>query len=306
MSKTIIRLTLAALLYAVLFSSARANQPTAIPSDGLGSLMTVSPRRTAQFARMEIPAYAITLPDGIEIPALSKNRLVVWGGLTAAASYLAYEQSQASWGLSNGQFHFKDDLHDGLAMSDETSHLFAAYHVTRALQTGYAWTGLSNTASRRMAAAHAWLWTFLVEYPIDAFNPTQGFGASDLVFNTAGVLAAYQQTRTGPRPWWDIKISVKESFFQGENRFIAHSNEQYDDYVYWFTVRPTRQRYIPVWIGAGYSTTHGEAPQMDKELHLAVGTTIEDLATMFDEDVGRYLRPFNFFFLNFGTKIVWK
>lgn len=306
MSSAIIRLTITALLCAGQSLAVRADQDRAIPSDRLASLMTLPPRHTAQFSHLEAPPYALELPRTVEFPALSKNRMVVWGGLTATASYLAYEQSQASWGLSNGQFHFKDDLHDGLAMSDETSHLFAAYHLTRALRTGYSWTGLSPTASRRMAAAHAWLWTFLVEYPIDAFNPTQGFGASDLVFNTAGVLAAYQQTGPGPRPWWDIKISVKESFFRGESRFIAHSNEQYDDYIYWLTVRPTRKRFIPLWIGAGYSTTHGEWPQMDKELHLAIGTTVEDLAAMIDEDAGRYLRPLNFFFLNFGTKVVWK
>lgn len=306
MSNTIIRLTITALLCAGQYVTVQADEFRAIPSDRLAPLMTVPPRHTAQFIQLEAPAYALELPGTIEFPALSKNRMVVWGGLTATASYLAYEQSQASWGVSNGRFHFKDDLHDGLAMSDETSHLFAAYHLTRALQTGYSWTGLSSTASRRMAALHAWVWTFLVEYPIDAFNPTQGFGASDLVFNTAGVLAAYQQTRPGPRPWWDIKISVKESFFKGENRFIAHSNEQYDDYIYWFTVRPTRQRYIPLWVGAGYSTTHRESSKLDKELHLAVGTTIEDLATMTDKDAGRYLRPLNFFFLNFGTKVVLK
>lgn len=241
-----------------------------------------------------------------EIPGFNKSRMAVWGGVTATAGYLAYEQSQASWGVSNGQFHFKDDLRDGLAMSDETSHLFAAYELTRALHMGYAWTGLSSTAARRVAAVHAWLWTFFVEYPIDAYNPTQGFGASDLAFNTAGVLAAYQQTRPGQTPWWDIKISVKRSFFEGESRFIAHSNEQYDDYVYWLTVRPTRHRYIPLWVGTGYATTHGGWPQIDKELHLAIGTTIEDLAAMVDQDAAQYLRPLNFFFLNLGTKIVWR
>ena len=245
-------------------------------------------------------------PVALGIPSFSKNRLAVWGGVNAFAGYLAYEQSQASWGLSNGQFHFKDDLHDGLALSDETSHLFAAYELTRALTTGYAWTGLSSTGARRAAAVHAWMWTFLVEYPIDAYNPGQGFGASDLAFNTVGVLAAYHHTRPGPPPRWDLKISVKRSFFSGESRFIAHSNEQYDDYIYWLTVRPVRHRYIPLWIGAGYSTTHRDWLQLDKELHVAVGTTVEDLVGMIDSDAARYLRPLNFFFLNIGTNFVWK
>jgi hypothetical protein len=76
--------------------------------------------------------------------------------------------------------------------------------------------------------------------------------------------------------------------------------------VYWLTVRPTRNRYVPLWVGAGYSTTHRELQELDKELHLAVGTTIEDLATVVSEDAGRFLRPLNFFYLNIGTKVVWK
>ncbi len=305
--KTTLRSALAATMIALSIASTGHAQSSPVSLTApVPSLLIMPLRRPAQLTPSPASAMSCELPVDAGLPEFSKNRMVVWGGLTATAGYLAYEQSQASWGLSNGQFHFKDDLHDGLAMSDETSHMFAAYHLTRALHTGYTWTGLSPTASRRMAAAHAWIWTFLVEYPIDAFNPTQGFGASDLLFNTAGVLAAYQQTRPGPRPWWDIKISVKSSFFKGENRFIAHSNEQYDDYVYWLTVRPTRHKYIPIWLGAGYSTTHGEWPQMDKELHLAVGTTIEDLAAVVSVDAARYLRPLNFFYLNLGTKIVWK
>jgi hypothetical protein len=131
-----------------------------------------------------------------ERTGVNRDRMLAWGGLVAGAGYVAYEQSQASWGLSNGKFHFKDDLRDGLAMSDEASHLFAAYYLTRALHIGYDWTGLSSTQARRLAAAHAWVWMFLVEYPIDALNPTQGFGVSDVAFNTVGVIAGYQQTRS--------------------------------------------------------------------------------------------------------------
>lgn len=306
MPTTQLRTVLIALLLAIPVATHAAGPEALSAPAQLISMSTLELRRPAVNQSPIKPAAILNGIPTFEAAQLNKNRLIIWGTVTAGAGYLAYEQSQASWGVSNGQFHFKDDLHDGLALSDETSHLFAAYHLTRALNTGYAWTGMSATASRRLAAAHAWVWTFLVEYPIDAFNPTQGFGTSDVVFNTVGVLAAYQNTRPGPRPWWDVKISVKKSFFAGEDRFIAHSNEQYDDYIYWLTARPVRHRYVPFWIGAGYSTTHGEWPQLDKELHLAVGTTVEDLATLINEDAGKFLRPLNFFFLNIGTKVVWK
>ncbi len=299
----------AAIIIATLLlpASARSAEPSWLMSPGqLVTMTTMDLRRPISNRLTTISPMMGEPTSGMDGAEFSRNRLAIWGGVVAGAGYLAYEQSQASWGLSNGKFHFKDELNDGLALSDETSHLFAAYHLTRALKTGYSWTGMSSTAARRMAAAHAWVWTFLVEYPIDALNPTQGFGASDLAFNTVGVLAAYQHTRPGPSPWWDVKISVKKSYFAGESRFIAHSNKQYDDYVYWLTVRPTRNRYIPLWVGAGYSTTHREWPRIDKELHLAVGTTVEELARVLSEDAARFLRPLNFFYLNIGSKFVWR
>jgi hypothetical protein len=207
--------------------------------------------------------------------------------------------------MSTGKFHFKDDLHDGLAMSDESSHLFSSYQLTRALFTGYSWTGLSNRAARRLAALHAWLWTFSVEYPIDAYNPTQGFGISDMVANTLGVIAAYEHTRPGP-DWWDIKISIKSSFFADGSRLVAYTNEQYDDFIYWLTVRPSRSRYLPVWLGAGYATAHHQWPHVDKELHLGVGTTIDELVGLISPAAAHYLRPTNAIFLNLNTKIVWR
>lgn len=276
------------------------------PATGLLTLRTLNIRRPGLWdARNIRPAGIDRLPTA-EPGGPIKSRLALWTIAMGGAGYLAYEQSQASWGTSNGRFHFKDDLRDGLALSDETSHLFAAYELTRALHTGYRWTGLSPAAARRLAALHAWVWTFLVEYPIDAYNPTQGFGASDLVFNTAGVLAAYQRTRGDGPHWWDIKISVKPSFFEGDSRFIAHSNEQYDDYVYWFTVRPFSRRTIPLWLGAGYSTTHRAHPAIDKELQLAIGTTLPDLAGAISPAAARTLRPLDFFFFNIGGKIVWR
>jgi hypothetical protein len=258
---------------------------------------------TFSFDQIEIaPTWDLRPTNGRSV---SLKRAVLWGGITAGAGYYAFEQSQASWGGSTGKFHFKDDLHDGLALTDEASHLFTSYQLTRALYTGYSWTGLSSTAARRLAAAHAWLWAFSVEYPVDAYNPTQGFGVSDLVANTLGVLAAYQHTKPSP-DWWDIKISVKNSFFADGSRLVANTNEQYDAFIYWLTVRPSRSRYVPVWLGAGYSTTHHEWPRIDKELHLGIGTTVGDMVGLISPSAARYLRPANALFLNLSTKIAWR
>lgn len=246
-------------------------------------------------------------PALVSVGGIDRTRAALWGSFTAAGLYEAYQQSQASWGTSNGKFHFKNDFAgDGMALSDEVSHLFVAFQLTRAIHSGYRWIGFEPQRARRLAALEAWLLTFLVEYPIDAYNPDQGFGVSDLLFNTAGVLAAYQHTGQTGSPRWDVKISVKPQFFQGESRLIAHTSKQYDDYVYWITYRPSRSRYMPWLLGAGYSTSHSGAPGITKEIHLAVGTTLAEIGGMLNQRLARYLRPLDFFFFNIGTKITWQ
>lgn len=234
------------------------------------------------------------------------ERAFAWAGSNAAAMVIAYRQSQAVWGESRGKFHFKDDLRgDGMAFNDEVSHLFAAYRLTGALNAGYRWIGMEPESARRASALEAWLWTFAVEFPIDAYNPDQGFGVSDLVANTIGVLAAHQRAGQAD-PLWDVKLSVKPSFFNGRSRVIAHTNQQYDDYIYWLTVRPVRSRWIPLTVGVGYSTTHGEYPKLTKEIHIGLGTSLDRVAALIDPSLARYLQPLNFYFFNLGGKIAWR
>jgi hypothetical protein len=127
-----------------------------------------------------------------------------------------------------------------------------------------------------------------------------------MLFNTLGVWAAYKHSEPGYQPRWDVKISVKPQFYDGNSRLIAHTNKQYDDYIYWFTYRPSRNRYIPILLGAGYSTGHDDGPLIIKELHLGVGTSLEDIGGLFGDKIAGYLRPLNFFYFNLGTKIVWR
>lgn len=234
------------------------------------------------------------------------DRALLWGTTNIAAMVAAYRQSQSAWGESTGKFHFKHDWKgDGMAMSDEVSHLFAAYRLHQVLNAGHRWTGMNESAARRLATLESWLWTSAVEYPIDAYNPDQGFGVSDLLFNTAGVIAAHvRSTQDAPR--WDVKISVKPSFFNGQSRIIAHSNKQYDDYIYWATYRPSDNRFVPIHFGLGYSTHHEPNSRIAKQLHLGIGTTLDDLGGMIHESIGRYLRPLNVFYFNINGKIVWR
>ena len=260
--------------------------------DGLRGLASVAPPEPARW-----------LPQR---GGVRTNRILLWGGLSAAGMLQAYRQSQASWGSSNGTFHVKSDFKgDGLAMTDEASHLLIAFRLSRLIESGYRWSGAAAGRARLWGAAEAWLLTFLVEYPIDAYNPQQGFGVSDLIFNTAGVMAAYAHSAS-IQPRWDIKVSAKRQFFNGTGRIVAYDTKQYDDFVYWVTYRPIRARYAPLLFGAGYSTRHSTPHAPIKEFHLGVGTSLEEIGAMIGPRTERFLRPLNFCFFNLAAKISWR
>ncbi|GAB4323493.1 MAG: hypothetical protein Kow0074_15770 [Candidatus Zixiibacteriota bacterium] len=232
--------------------------------------------------------------------------MLIWSTVHLIGLTAAYRQTQDTWGESRGKFHFKHDwTGDGMALSDETSHLFAAYHLQRLLHAGYKWTGLSDPNARRLASLEAWLLMFSVEYPIDAYNPSQGFGASDVLFNTVGVAAAHLRSMQST-PRWDIKISVKRSFFDGQSRIVAQDDKHYGDYVYWLTYKPWSDPDNPLVAGVGYSIDSYSGREPIKQIHFGVGTTIDLLGGMIHESVGQFLRPLSPIFLNINTKIRWR
>jgi hypothetical protein len=52
----------------------------------------------------------------------------------------------------------------------------------------YDWVGLSSKTSQALSISQSALLLTLVEYPIDAHNPKQGFGVSDLIFRLSGYM----------------------------------------------------------------------------------------------------------------------
>ena len=128
-------------------------------------------------------------------------RLVLWGGLSITEGLIAYDYTTDIWGEPNGKLHFKKDLRgDHMALSDEASHLFIGYKMAQAMQLGFRWSGLSPAVAARAGAAQAALYLTFVEFPMDAYNPKQGFGITDFVANLAGIgLAWYRAGRENPR-----------------------------------------------------------------------------------------------------------
>jgi len=237
---------------------------------------------------------------------LQKIRLAFWGGLSLTEGIIAYQQTAKIWGKPKGKFHFKNDLRgDRMALTDEVSHLFIGYKMAQIMRLGYQWSGLSPRAAARAGAIQAALYMSFVEFPMDAYNPKQGFGISDLIADLAGVgLAWYRAGRANPR--WDIKASVKSRFFEGNNRLLAHTDKQYDDYIYWLTYRVSENRYNPIVLGLGYSTHHPDGGTVDKEVHFRIGTSFSEIGRIFGRRTEQLLSPAEFYFLSVGPRTHWK
>ena len=225
----------------------------------------------------------------------------------AAIAIPLYQHMVSSWGRSNGQFHIKDDwTGDGLMQNDEISHFMWGYVLTKDLSAVWRWTGLTPGGARALGAAETALLLTLVEFPMDAFNPIEGMGISDLIFDYAGVgvglLAA-----SHPRRRWDVKFSVKLDPIGRQRTWFMRSPADMDNYVFWLTYRPTvpggdRQ---PFSVGLGHSVRRGTTGPHGtpvRELYLALGTTIPDLVRVFAPGVARFLQPVDAYFANIGLR----
>jgi hypothetical protein len=239
------------------------------------------------------------------------SRLALWGGLSLAQGLLAYQKTIEIWGKPTGEFHIKNDLAgDYLALSDEISHLLISYKLAQLTRQGFRWSGLSPAAAARAGALQAAVYMVFVEFPMDAYNPDQGFGLSDILADFAGVgLAWYRAGVKNPR--WDLKVSVKSQFFAGNSRLLAHNSKQYDDFIYWLTYRISDNRYNPLVVGLGYSTHHppGTPPEsipVDKQIYFRLGTSLSEIGRMFGRTAERLLSPAELYFFGVGPQTGWR
>ena len=227
-------------------------------------------------------------------PRRPSRRWVV-GGLQFAGGVLLYGASQRTWGSSHGHFHVKQDwTGDGLGQNDEASHLFFGYTLTRAFAGQWRWGGLAPSRSRSVGAFESAFVLTLVEV-LDAFNPAQGFGISDLAFDYAGVGAGlWILSHPGN---WSITMSAKDPAHAG----FAETKQQSDNWIFWAIYRPSlgwgpKQ---PLSLGLGHSVrraSDGVSPV--RELHFGIGTTVPDLVRAVAPGAARYVRILDFYYLN--------
>lgn len=238
-------------------------------------------------------------PPGNSSP--DTTHIIWWRAGTASAFslgmlYLSWNKFQQRWGKSHGKFHFKtkDWSGDGLAQGDEISHAIAAQRLCIIGREMARWVGFSEHSSTIWGAAISGAVTTWVEFPVDAFNPGQGVGYTDLAANATGIALYLVRERYDWAHRFDLRfsyISFADSLIPPEI-FVGQNYRQYDNAIYWLVYYPSPEK-IPLNLGIGYSTTRNYDPRYDddpiREWYLGAGFSVTDLAKPFGIKTPRIL-----------------
>lgn|GEM_PF-1117660 len=212
------------------------------------------------------------------------RRAAVLGTGNAAALFFGFKGAIEAWGESKGAFHLKDDWNgDNLKQTDELSHFMWGYKMTQFLFSAYRWSGFSTEASHAISVFQTALVLTMVEYPMDAHNPEQGFGVSDLAFDYAGIGLAYLKRRLDALDDFDFKISWKRNVFFSNQPMFAQTYDEFDNFIYWLTYRT--RLFLPekiVCLGLGYSATR-RGGVARRQVFAGAGLSLPDLAGLFGE-----------------------
>jgi len=243
-------------------------------------------------------SFSATANDVTPRPASSSANRHLYRNLLAAnitGGTAAYIYLKNTWGTPNGRFHLKHEFDDNMNLTDEASHVYVSYKLTE----GFCWLfrtfRMREDRVRLISALEAALVMTLVEVPLDAFNPDQGMGLTDLLANYAGIAFA----------WWkmehpsnvDLKFCVKRSPFAFDNKLLANKNEEFDNYIWWATWKP---KYL--WTGVGYSINHRKG-EVESEYYLGVGTTLYDLVYFVDQDFAKKVKVLDSYFVSVRFRV---
>lgn len=232
--------------------------------------------------------------DSTEQSSHLQRNFVIGNLVGGTAAYFYFTDV---WGKPSGKFHFKDDTDDNLAFTDEVSHMFASYQIAEGSRWLFRLLGMPQDQIGKYALLEAVLVTTFIEFPLDAFNPDQGLGVSDLIFNSAGVGLSYLRHHGVTQI--DMKFSLKRSPLDFENKFLASNTEEFDNFIWWGVWKP---RYL--WLGIGYSTNHYRSDGLvESEYYLGAGTTLHDLLHLVSPRAARRLKVLDTFLINLHVQL---
>jgi len=235
---------------------------------------------------------------------INYKRASIIGIVNAGAIFFGFKQAISCWGKPESGFYFKDDWNgDNLLQADELSHFMWGYKMTQFFFWAYDWVGLSSKTSQVLSISQSALLLTLVEYPIDAHNPKQGFGMSDLIFDYLGVSLAYMKNNNSWLEDFDFKISSKKNIFLSNQPLFAQTYEEFDNFIYWFTY--SAKLFLPrkiLCLGVGYSATHhGGKPK--REFFGGIGLSLPDFASLFGKKLEKPAKFLEIFYPNLRIKL---
>jgi len=234
---------------------------------------------------------------------INYKRAAPLAAANAGAIFYGVKKAISAWGESQGSFHFKNDWKgDHLAQIDELSHFVWGYKMTQFLFWSYGWAGFSSKTSRLIAVSQTAFVLTMVEYPIDAYNPKQGVGLSDLAFDYAGIGVAYLKQRCRWLGDLDVKISWRRDIIFGNQPVFAQTYEQFDNFIYWLTYRT--RLFLPqkaLCFGLGYGVTHRQ-DQPARHLLLGIGLSLPDFLSLFAQDLGARVGLLELFYPNLNLE----
>jgi hypothetical protein len=245
-----------------------------------------------------------TSPSSTDRRKIDYRKASLIGGVNVVTISAGFREAINTWGQSKSSFHLKDDwTGDGLAQTDELSHFMWGYKMTQFLYWAYEWSGFSPKTSRALSVCQSSLILTLVEYPIDAYNPKQGLGVSDLIFDYMGVGLAVAKKHSSWLNDFDFKISWKKNIFSENQTVFAQTYEEFDNFIYWLTYRT--KLFFPkklLCFGLGYSATRsGSKPK--REFYGGIGLSIPDFASLFGQKVGDFCKPLEILYPNIRIKL---
>lgn len=243
------------------------------------------------------------ISSSVPVYRLHKKRALWFALANLAFGTAGYFWSQEAWGTSSGKFHWKKDwTGDNLAQNDEISHIVVAYNFSKIFQPVYQWLGLAPSGSMTYGTLHSALLSTLIEYPIDAYNPLQGFGTSDLLANYLGCGLALGQYHLPALKNFNLKLSFKQAPWISNTHGVAGTAEEFDNEIYWLTFRPVYKRVDFLHLGLGYSTNHYKYV-VEREYYLGIGTTIPEVVAIFSPKIARRISSLSMVYLELHKRL---
>ncbi len=222
------------------------------------------------------------------------NRNMLIGNLVVGTG--AYFYFENTWGAPDGKFHFKNELHDNVAFTDEISHFYAGYKLTDGFRWFFRMLKVPEENQLKYGALQAAIILTLVEFPMDAFNPDQGFGVSDFVLDYGGIGYALLDAKYPNQ--FDMKFSVKQPPWKFDNKFLASKNEEFANFIWWATYTPKM-----VSVGLGYGIEYDQHGEAQSQVFLGAGTTLYDLLYLIKPGVAKELKALDCYFINLRVEL---